>query len=120
MRDDSFCIMSQNPQNFSYNYNSNNAGTFTRFYPYSKNYLLWIILVCCVYITTVQFSLCCGGINNSIGARKYLSLNVTAMKVAANFFKLNGIEIINLNNTLNGKNNTDGGIRDDDIKTNNN
>ena len=31
-----------------------------------------------------------------------------------------GIEIINLNYTLNGKNNTDGGIRDDDIKTNNN
>jgi hypothetical protein len=96
--------MSLNPQNFNYNYNNNNSGIFTKIYPNSKNYLLWTILVCCVYITIVQFSLCCGGINNSISARKYLSLNITAMKV--NSIRLNEIENSMLNYTLNGKNDT--------------
>ena len=98
--------MSQNPQKNNYNYNNNNnSGNFTKLYPNSKNYLLWIILVCCVYITIVQFSLCCGGIKNSIGGRKYLSLNMTAAKTTVNWF--NERDIIRLNYTLN--NNSDNG-----------
>jgi hypothetical protein len=94
--------MSQNPQKINYNYNNQkNSGNFIKLYPNSKNYLLWIILVCCVYITIVQFSLCCGG--NSIGGRKYLSLNMTAAKTTVNSIWFNN-ERNRLNYTLNNNN----------------